>query len=241
MAQDEHPARLDHVREFYAILGELSDQLGGPRILGECHGRMKWPQRGVYFFFEGGESRSDSGEGSRVVRVGTHAVSAGSRTTLWNRLRQHRGNLKGGGGNHRGSIFRRHTGNALIASGWTGPGRDTWGKGNSAPREIRQVEIDLERQVSETIGAMQILWIAVEDEPGLQSLRSVIERNSIGLLSNLSHLGAPIDPASQSWLGLQSPHSSVSSSGLWNVNHTEDSYDPGFLRLFRELAGTTRA
>ena len=120
-------------------------------------------------------------------------------------------------------------------------GCDRAGEGNSAPKEIRQTEIDLERQVSKTIGAMRILWIAVEDESGLQSLRSVIERNSIGLLSNLSHLGAPIDPASQSWLGLQSPHSSVSGSGLWNVNHTEDSYDPGFLKLFRELAATTKA
>ena len=33
---------------------------------------MYWPQRGVYFFMEDGEERSDSGSGLRIVRVGTH-------------------------------------------------------------------------------------------------------------------------------------------------------------------------
>ena len=41
---------------------------------------MKWPARGVYFFREAGESRSDTGEGLRVVRVGTHALKAGGST-----------------------------------------------------------------------------------------------------------------------------------------------------------------
>jgi hypothetical protein len=35
---------------------------------------MVWLQRGVYFFMEGGEHRTDSGEGLRIVRVGTHAA-----------------------------------------------------------------------------------------------------------------------------------------------------------------------
>ena len=77
------------------------------------------PRRGVYFFFEPGELRED-GRTPRVVRVGTHAVSAGSRTTLWTRLRDHRGHVIGrhvGGGNHRASIFRRHVGSALLGRG----------------------------------------------------------------------------------------------------------------------------
>jgi hypothetical protein len=52
---------------------------------------MKWPARGVYFFREAGESRSDTGEGLRVVRVGTHALKAGGSTTLWSPLSTHRG------------------------------------------------------------------------------------------------------------------------------------------------------
>jgi hypothetical protein len=63
---------------------------------------MVWPKRGVYFFFETGESRSDSGSGPRVVRVGTHALREGSRAKLWTRLSQHQGTITTGGGNHRG-------------------------------------------------------------------------------------------------------------------------------------------
>jgi hypothetical protein len=52
---------------------------------------MGWPQRGVYFFTEEGERRHDTGEGLRIVRIGPHALKKGSRTTLWDRLSQHRG------------------------------------------------------------------------------------------------------------------------------------------------------
>jgi hypothetical protein len=55
----------------------------------------------VYFFREAGETRCDSGNGPRIVRVGTHALKAGSSTKLWTRLSQHRGK-SAGGGNHRG-------------------------------------------------------------------------------------------------------------------------------------------
>jgi hypothetical protein len=67
----------DHVR-FYEILGSLEQALGGKRVLKDCDGRMVWPDRGVYFFFEPGETRSDAGSGPRVVRVGTHALKADS-------------------------------------------------------------------------------------------------------------------------------------------------------------------
>jgi hypothetical protein len=52
----------------------------------------------VYFFMEEGETRSDSGIGARIVRVGTHALKEGSGTKLWTRLSQHRGQEKSGGG-----------------------------------------------------------------------------------------------------------------------------------------------
>ena len=78
--------RADLVR-FYALLDELRARLDGPRMLLECDGRMDWPTRGVCFFFEDGESRSGSGIGPRITRVGTHALRPTSKTTLWNRLR----------------------------------------------------------------------------------------------------------------------------------------------------------
>jgi hypothetical protein len=66
-------ARLADLVRFYGILTTLERNIGSSRKLAECFGRMGWPRRGVYFFFEDGESRSDAGNGLRVVRVGTHS------------------------------------------------------------------------------------------------------------------------------------------------------------------------
>ena len=118
MPDSEPPAyRIANTVRFYELLSSLAASLGGYRRLAECSGRMDWPQRGVYFFFEPGESRSPLVTGSRVVRVGTHTLKDGSRSTLWQRLSQHRGNAKGDGGNHRGSIFRLLVGVALARRG----------------------------------------------------------------------------------------------------------------------------
>lgn len=176
-------ARLEHLKHFYDLLETLADKTGGPRLLADCDGRLEWPQRGVYFFMEDGELRSDSGNGNRIVRVGTHALKSGSGTTLWKRLSQHRGQSRSGGGNHRGSIFRLIVGTALIErDGFT---CETWdNRSSSAPRNIRLAEQDMERKVSETIGAMRFLWLPMEDEAGPESVRGIVERNSIALLSN---------------------------------------------------------
>jgi hypothetical protein len=88
--------RISDLKNFYALLGSLAERGGGPRTLSACSGRLNWPRRGVYFFMEDGEVRSESGTGPRIVRVGTHALTEGSGTKLWNRLSQHRGQLKAG-------------------------------------------------------------------------------------------------------------------------------------------------
>ena len=110
----ESNSKIANLARFYKAMERLESGVGGKRRLSNCNGRMDWPERGVYFFFENGEKRSHSSNGPRVVRVGTHAVSSGSRTTLWNRLSTHRGPAKTGGGNHRGSIFRLLVGEALM-------------------------------------------------------------------------------------------------------------------------------
>jgi len=89
MVTSEH--RLEDVKRFHSILDELKLRLGGYRRLVSAHGRLSWPLKGIYFFFEPGELRSDSGHGPRVVRIGTHALKPSDRTTLWGRLSQHRG------------------------------------------------------------------------------------------------------------------------------------------------------
>lgn len=225
-------ARIADLVRFYDALDRLRQCLGGERLLSQCTGRMDWPARGVYFFFECGESRADSGKGSRVVRVGTHALISGSRTTLWNRLYSHRGVATGGGGNHRGSIFRLLVGSALMR-------RDpscavhTWGKGSSADRDTRNAEGPLERLVSDYIGRMPLLWLRIDDAPGSGSQRGYIERNAIGLLSNFDR--DLCDPPSPEWLGLDCPRPGVQRSGLWNQRHVEDACDPAFLDVFDRL------
>jgi hypothetical protein len=224
-------SRLHDLKAFYEILNRLAQKTGGPIMLSNATGRHAWPRRGVYFFFEPGELRTDSGTGMRVVRVGTHALNAGSGTKLWGRLAQHKGQERSGGGNHRGSIFRLIVGTALIKR--SGNEHSTWGKGNSAPRAILDQELELEKAVSAVIRAMPFLWLAIEDEPGPQSLRGFIERNALALLSNYKR--PSLDSPSATWLGHQCNRERVRESGLWNSNHVDETMDPTFLDTFERL------
>jgi hypothetical protein len=218
-------SRLADLVRFYEILAHLENKVGAARKLANCSGRMDWPERGVYFFFEDREKRSDTGHGSRVVRIGTHALTVGSRTKLWSRLSQHKGQTKSGGGNHRGSIFRLLVGMALINKSQVS--FPTWGVGNTAAKATRNGEVDLERKVSEMIGNMRFLWLAIEDDAGPDSRRGFVERNAIALLSNYNK--PRLDPPLSSWLGNYCNRERVRKSGLWNQNHVEENYDPTFL------------
>ena len=80
---------------------------------------------------------------------------------------------------------------------------------------------------------MPFLWLDVDDAPGPASLRGYIERNAIALLSNYGK--QPIDPPSRSWLGYHCNREKVRDSGLWNSNHVDEPYDPGFLDTLADL------
>lgn len=216
---------------LYSLLDDLEFKTGGKRRLGDCHGNMMWPQRGVYFFFEPGEHRDIVGAPQRVVRVGTHALISNSRTTLWTRLAQHRGTSNLRGGNHRGSIFRLLVGEALLNSG-SSPQLESWGRGASATRDQREMERGHEIRVSEYLSNMLLLFLAVPDEPGPQSARGIIERNSIALLSG--YHGSLTDQPSAGWIGRNSGRERVRKSGLWNNRHVDERYNREFLRLFEE-------
>lgn len=228
--------RIADTFRFYALLSRISERTGGYRYLASCDGRMEWPRRGIYFFFERGEPRSDSGCGLRVVRIGTHALKPASRTSLWDRLSQHRGSARSGAGNHRGSIFRLIVGAALARRADTSL-PPSWGVGSDASAAARKLglnraavkreEVDLERRVSEYIGQMPFLWLHIDDPPGPASLRGVIERNVIALLS---HAQTPaVDTPSDGWLGAFSDREMVRASGLWNNHHVAETHDPSFL------------
>jgi hypothetical protein len=231
--------KTDSINRFYDILQVLENKVGGCRRLSECHGDMNWPQRGVYFFFERGEMRTQ-GSRMRVVRVGTHALKRDSRTTLWDRLRAHRGTLGGeraGGGNHRGSIFRLHVVTAILKREGLEKQYATWGVGSWAKKKIRKLEYPVEKKVSSYIGLMPFLWLEVDDAPGPQSERAYIERNSINILSNYGKLETEsAHTPSDSWLGRCCRNALVQESGLWNVDHVTETYvDPSFLERLENL------
>jgi hypothetical protein len=229
--------RRERLTKFYSVIDHLELEIGGVRRLTDCSVRMDWPRRGVYFFREEGESRSHTGSGPRIVRVGTHALKSGSGTKLWTRLSQHKGQPSTGGGNHLGSVFRLIVGAAIAQK----HGYDflTWGDGSTASGDVRKSELALEREVSAVIGKMPFLWLAIDDDAGPESLRGYVERNTIALLSNYGR--PPIDPPSKEWLGHHSDRERVRESGLWNQNHVDESCAPEFLDRFEQLVAAASA
>jgi len=234
-------SRVADLTRFYSLLDSLELRIGGKRQLADFQKFRDWPRRGVYFFFEFSEYRTGSGHVPRVVRVGTHALGAGSRSTLGQRLRNHRGSSSGGG-NHRGSIFRLLVGQALLAKGGL-PTCRSWGDKSDAakaavalgivPQALKAGEAQVEQAVTRYIGAMPFLWLDVDDEPGPHSLRGIIERNAIALLSNCERPSC--DPASGDWLGQYSNRSLVRTSGIWNQRHVTEVHDPAFVEIFEKL------
>lgn len=209
---------------FSWLMNQLWMAQSGGRSIEEINGRQDWPSRGVYFIVAPGLGMERS-QMPRIVRVGTHAVSQGSKTSLWDRLGTHRG-TSAGGGSHRSSIFRLHVGRAYtrFAKAETWP--VSWGQGQSAPLEIRRGEDALEQQVSKHIRAMHVLWLDVGDEPGPRSERAYLERNAIGLLSRMGLLRPS---AKDDWLGHFSSDWRIVASGLWNLNHVFRRPDADFI------------
>jgi len=232
--------RANDIDRLYGLLAELEERVNGKQKLKDCTGYMNWPDRGVYFFFAPQEYR-DVDNQLRVTRIGTHAVSEGSSTSLWDRLRTHRGAKRGtyeGGGNHRGSVFqktrvrpssssvRAYTTSILIGE------RD-----QSAKRERRLSELEMEQRVSDYLRDLPFLWVDIDDKPSADSQRAYIERNTIALLSNYQR--DAIDPRSDDWLGTYSRSGKITESGLWNVNHVDEEYDPTFLTHLEEYVNET--
>jgi len=205
-----------------------------PQPLGELV-RSNLPDSGVYVFFDLEERRLIEPSALRIVRVGTHRVAAGSRATLRDRLRTHLGSASGGG-NHRSSIFRLHVGRALMArDGRSQP--KSWGS-TSIPTAAAQRarEAELEAEVSSYIGNLRVAIIDVPGDASKHNERAYLEQNLIALISNGYR---PLDPASHNWLGLKSDRKEIRGSGLWNVNHTAQTYQQTFLPLLNYYVART--
>ena len=214
---------------------ERLQQLTRRLAVGQGRGRpfadvssQEMPSRGVYIILAPELS-------GRIVRVGTHAVSRGSRTSLWNRLSTHRG-TRDGRGSHRSSIFRSHVGRALIAASPARDWPDSWAVGQQAAAAIRAQEVSLERHVSDHINELRLLWLTVQDDAGPASDRAYLERNLIGLISREGLLHCR---GTANWLGLRSHDWRIAATGLWNLNHILTKPDPDFLDVLESYVEIT--
>lgn len=215
------------VSKLYSMLGDPELRRKQLRTFSQITGSRALPRRGLYIFYNPGDRRMFSPSDPRIVRVGTHAVSAGSSSSLWQRLKTHKGK-EDGGGNHRGSIFRLHIGTALIA-------RDnldcsSWAIGQSTNSELMGKEIEIERKVSDYIRNMSVLCLLIDDPSSKTSDRAYLEQNIIALMSG--PIG-PVDFADESWLGYYCANPAVRRSSLWNVEHTYKEYDPEFFQVLQ--------
>ena len=138
-----------------SILDRLERRIGGRRLLASSDGRSGWPDRGVYFFMEDGERRTDSGGGLRVVRVGTHALTSSSRTTLWKRLSQHKGKKASGGGNH--GLDLTPAGRLDFLKHPARPAQP--GESRTVRRKSARARAASNGKSAESIGAMPLLWL----------------------------------------------------------------------------------
>jgi len=225
------------LQELYREFENLSEKTGGPYYLDNYSSDWNWPTRGIYIFFTPDTNiEADPHSEWTVARIGTVGVANGSSNTLMNRMRQHRGNKKGkyaGGGNHRGSIFRLHVGNAIIHKNDLHNEYPHWGKSNSnvpddiSTTEIREQEHPLEERVSEYIRSLPFLILNVPGEPGPKSDRARIEKQ---LLSTFGFYHRTKDYLRDDrWLGTFSPKPEVYKTGLWNINHVDGFCSPSVL------------
>ncbi|WP_435064166.1 hypothetical protein [Halobaculum sp. EA56] len=94
--------------------------------------------------------------------------------------------------------------------------------------------------MSEYIRDLPFLWVAADDEPGPESDRAYIERNTIALVSN--YASETIDPRTDDWLGRDSPRADIPQAGPWNSEYVDEEYDPAVLdRLERAIEDTSPA
>lgn len=211
--------RVEHLRLLYKGIETLRS-LGRTFLLTDL-AKQELPNQGLYIFIDQNEINRWNKPG-RIVRIGTHAVSTGSRSVLRTRLRNHLGN-QDGSGNHRGSIFRLHIGASLLARNSFEMRADHWGKPDDASRSIKASEDWLEKMVSYYIGGLEVAVIEIEDEASKNSLRAKAERQLIALLTE-SWL--PLERPSQDWLGYSSDREAIVRSGIWNVMEVAKSYSP---------------
>ena len=220
--------RVSDLRRLYDLID--SARIRGKTFLLGKLSKQELPARGVYVFLDSREPNFD-GTSPRIVRIGTHAISEGSKSTLRTRLRNHLGSANGSG-SHRGSIFRLHVGRAMLDKENALDQLQSWGSGQDAPAQIRAEEQEHEARVSDYLRRLEVFIVEIEDKPSKHSLRASVERQLIALCSEALQ---PIDTPTDNWLGLQSPMELIVSSGLWNIRDVGREYDPSGTGSVQEI------
>lgn len=217
--------RIDTAKSLYETMA-LAAARGNRLPLGEYLASKSLPARGLYIFSDASEPSEIAPGQPRIVRIGTHAVSEGSSSSLRGRLRTHLG-TGSGGGSHRSSIFRLHVGNSFLQSI---PREDAphWGKGMAASKVIRLEEEWLERQVSGYMKNLLVTVIPISDEPSRKSFRSLLEAALIGLFTEDK---LTIEAPSSDWIGRKSVKGDIRDTGLWNLQHSGRITDISAIRL----------
>ena len=211
----------NNLHKFYTNINQFIKN-NGIFKLAEVDGYRSWPKLGVYIFFDESEPVSYPDLPGRIVRVGSQKVNKSSKnSTLWGRLKQHKGITKSGGGNHRGSVFRQHVGFALGKRCGCFP--EFWGK-DKAPIASKIELHEHEQKVSKHIRNLPFTIIAVDDTGGEENPRAVFERELIAYLSWAAQAG--YIEIGQDWLGLSAKSEAIPRSGLWNVEHVWQPGDP---------------
>ena len=242
-------ARPEYLVKLYAALGRLNEQIEGPYYLSECDGSMDFPTRGLYFFFSPWSNlETDPAQRWHLTRVGTVGVARGSTNTLWNRLRQHRGNEEGarkyaGGGNHRGSIFRQHVGRPYIRRDGLKHDYPYWGQRFSDDEvpdttTVREQEHPFEQRISAYIGQLPFLYLNVPGEVNPENDRAKVEMNTIAMTAHARRTTPTLHDAD--WLGCHSPRPEISQTGLWNVEHVHALFGIGVLSALEEFVEKTQ-
>ncbi|MEZ0606179.1 DUF6884 domain-containing protein [Paraburkholderia sp. IW21] len=220
--------RVRDLKKLYAIIDDARTM--GLTFKFSNFSQARIPKRGVYVFLDPREQNFTK-SGPRIVRIGTHAVSLESKSTLRTRLRSHFGQVDGAG-NHRGSIFRLHVGRALLDSDELQRQYKTWGEGQHASAEVRENEVDHERKVSRYLSDLEVFVIPIDDEPSKDSLRAHFETQLIALCTENFEV---IEKPSTNWLGRHSPMAPIVRSGLWNLRDVAKRYKPDDLGSISHL------
>ena len=225
-------SRQEQIDSFYKLLEKLIEKYPLRYLNGVRNGDL--PEKGVYFFFEEGENRATSNQ-KRVVRIGTHAVQAKSKATLYKRLKQHSG-PNHGYGRHRMSVQRELIGNSILTREENLAQFSEWSNRSfKSNNEVLEKEKSLEKRVSDYILRMPFIVLEVPGDSAKDNWRVYIESNVIKLLSN--YCKTPIDTPSENWLGLHCGNDKVKESGLWNRKEIDfnNNVDEDFLTYFERF------